>query len=102
MNLIELTSEKHQTKMYWYSGYTGKNQQTIATKIQYCLKGRYKKWIDAPDKKEWKPYYAIADDIRLHVRIIQPIQSKNIADIEKYCNDLNTNGFSTKTQTRIL
>lgn len=89
MNLIEITSEKHQRKMYWYSGYTGRSPQTIATKIQYCLKGRYKKWIDSPDNKEYKPYYAIADDIRLQVKIIQPIQTKNIADIELYCINLN-------------
>jgi hypothetical protein len=84
--IMKVTSEKipNDFCIYW-SGYSHKQP---ATQFKSKMKANLKKYKENPNRKDYKPYFPFAEDVRVEAKVIGSTDLKGYDELNEYCENL--------------
>ena len=86
--IMKITSEKKPNECVFY--WTGTTHRNPETYFKMKMKEKLKYYKENPINKNYKPYYAFAEDVRVEAKIASRTALSNHQELDKLCETLTT------------
>ena len=86
--IMKITSDKKPNECVFY--WTGTTHRNPETYFKMKMKERLKNYKVNPSNKNYNPYYAFAEDVRVEAKIASRTALSNHQELDKLCETLTT------------